>query len=139
MVLTLPVDSFFKMIFQQFCCFPHGSGDYLLFGGEFYEGSKVAVYNGTYRWNIDKNEWRIVDTTISPKPRCSHQAVVYKDQVYIFGGEFATVEQFHHFRDLWCFNLKTNTWKELQCTGIGPSARSGHRMVRTRDVPPSKP
>lgn len=109
---------------------PSYSGDYFLFGGEFYEGSKVVVYNEGYRWNADKNEWRLVDPPIAPKPRCSHQAAVYKDSLYVFGGEFATIEQFHHFRDLWKFNPKTNTWEEVQCTGVGPSARSGHRMVR---------
>jgi N-acetylneuraminic acid mutarotase len=64
-----------------------------------------------------------------PKPRCSHQAVLHNDSVYIFGGEFSTVHQFHHFKDLWKFNLKTTTWSEVSCSGQGPTARSGHRMV----------
>lgn len=106
----------------------------MLFGGEFYEGSKVVVFNEAFRWNVDKNEWRFVSSPISPKPRCSHQAVVYKDQVYVFGGEFATVEQFYHFRDLWKFDPKNNIWEEIQCTGIGPSARSGHRMVMVKSI-----
>lgn len=100
-----------------------------MFAGEFYDGSKVVVYNEAYRWNIDRNEWRRVECPVSPKPRCSHQAVFFKDSVFCFGGEFSTVDQFYHFRDLWRFHLKTNTWEEVQCTGVGPSARSGHRMV----------
>jgi N-acetylneuraminic acid mutarotase len=54
------------------------SGELILFGGEYYNGKKVEVYNELYRWNIEKNEWRKVESPNGPKPRCSHQAVVYK-------------------------------------------------------------
>ena len=36
--------------------------------------------------------------SISPSPRCSHQAVFFKDKIYVFGGEYATLDQFHHYR-----------------------------------------
>ena len=46
------------------------------------------------------------------------QAVYFNEKVYIFGGEYATLEQFHHYRDLWCLDLKTWEWEEIRCIGI---------------------
>ncbi len=51
------------------------------------------------------------------------QAIVYKDFMYIFGGEFATSKQFYHHRDTWKLNLSTNRWVPpwfplLCCTGV---------------------
>lgn len=37
------------------------------------------------------------------------QAVVYKEYMYIFGGEFATAYQYYHHRDIWRFHLAENT------------------------------
>ena len=93
------------------------STDYLLFGGEFSDGQGTVVYNDVFRWNIDKNEWKHIESLNTPPPRCSHQAVYYKDKVYVFGGEYATLDQFHHYRDLWSLDLKTNTWVEIKATG----------------------
>jgi hypothetical protein len=47
--------------------------------------------------------------------------------VYIFGGEYATLDNFHHYRDFWELDLKTSIWVELKTSGDVPSARSGHR------------
>ena len=50
-----------------------------------------------------------------------------QDKVYIFGGEYATLDNFHHYRDFWELDLKTSVWVELKTSGDVPSARSGHR------------
>ena len=105
------------------------NGDMLMFGGEYCDGAGTNVFNELYRWNIEKNEWRKIESLNTPAPRCSHQAVFYNDKVYVFGGEYATLDQFHHYRDLWSLDLKTNAWTEIKPTGDCPSARSGHRMV----------
>ncbi|KAF4685477.1 kelch domain containing 4, partial [Perkinsus olseni] len=96
----------------------------------FFDGDRQTVYNDTFRWDIDKGEWKKIEPPVSPKPRCAHQAVLVNNRyVYIFGGEFSTVSQFHHYRDLWRFDLKTNLWEEIKATGDRPSQRSGHRML----------
>jgi N-acetylneuraminic acid mutarotase len=105
------------------------NGDVLIFGGEFFDGEGNEVYNDLFRWNLEKNEWKQIESLNTPSPRCSHQAVLYKDKVYIFGGEYSTLDQFHHYRDLWELDIKTNTWNEMKVTGDSPSARSGHRML----------
>ena len=54
------------------------NNDLLLFGGEFCDGETNVVYNEVYRWNLEKNEWRLIESLNNPPPRCSHQAVFYK-------------------------------------------------------------
>jgi len=36
--------------------------------------------------------------------------------MWIFGGEFSspTQSQFYHYRDLWVFNLKEQTWQKIK-------------------------
>ncbi|KAI3933446.1 hypothetical protein MKX01_022025 [Papaver californicum] len=60
----------------------------IIYGGEYYNGNK------TYRI-------------------CAHQAVAWKDHLYIFGGEFTSPnqERFHHYKDFWTLDLKTNQWE----------------------------
>eukprot|EP01041_Mallomonas_annulata_P003369 gene3368-6669_t len=89
------------------------NGDMLMFGGEFCDGEGTVVYNDLYRWNIEKNEWKKIESLNNPPPRCSHQAVFYKD--------------------MWSLDLKTNAWHEMKTSGDIPSARSGHRMALWRN------
>ncbi|KAJ1424833.1 hypothetical protein B484DRAFT_331083 [Ochromonadaceae sp. CCMP2298] len=105
------------------------TGELLMFGGEYCDGASTEMFNDVHRWNPEKSEWRHVESLNTPPPRCSHQAVCYKDKLYIFGGEYATLDQFHHYRDLWELDLKSNVWTEVAVTGDAPSARSGHRML----------
>eukprot|EP00916_Digyalum_oweni_P024238 GHVL01040070.1.p1 GENE.GHVL01040070.1~~GHVL01040070.1.p1 ORF type:complete len:571 (+),score=143.38 GHVL01040070.1:79-1791(+) len=101
----------------------------IIFGGEYYDGDHVKVYNDVFRWNIDKKEWKKVESTYGPCPRCSHQAVLVRNFVYIFGGEFSSDCQFRHFNDLWKFEIKTSRWEQVKSTGCIPTPRSGHRMA----------
>ncbi|KAM3568675.1 hypothetical protein VYU27_009209, partial [Nannochloropsis oceanica] len=104
------------------------SGELLLFGGEYYDGEDTTVYNGVFRWHLERGEWRKIESLNAPPPRCSHQAVSFRDYLYIFGGEFGTSDQFYHYRDLWRLDLKSNRWEELPSQKDTPSARSGHRI-----------
>ncbi|RMX66282.1 hypothetical protein DD238_003111 [Peronospora effusa] len=133
------------------------SGEMLLFGGEYFDGDVNVCYNDVFKWNLDSKQplattemlqdkentlqdtetlrdaaWKVISSLNTPPPRCSHQSVVYRNHLYVFGGEFATADQFHHYRDLWRLDLKTNAWEELEVKG-GPSPRSGHRMVVWRN------
>ena len=45
----------------------------------------------------------------------------------------ATAEKYHHYKDMWKFDIKTNTWEECKPRGgSAPPARSGHRAVTWR-------
>lgn len=54
------------------------NNEFLLYGGEFCDGEDTAIYNDLYRWNVERNEWRHIESLNTPPPRCSHQAVCYK-------------------------------------------------------------
>ncbi|CDJ40445.1 kelch motif domain-containing protein, putative [Eimeria tenella] len=112
------------------------SGDFLLFGGESFDGKKVRVFGDLFKWDMDKAEWKRLEAPEMPKARCSHQAVYHNDALYIFGGEFSTYYQFHHFKDFWKFDLKTNLWSKIlvESSTQVPSPRSGHRMVVWRGL-----
>ncbi|CAM9309596.1 unnamed protein product [Ascophyllum nodosum] len=109
------------------------TGDIILFGGEYFDGQDTTCFNELFRWNVEKNEWRQIESPNTPPPRCSHQAAFFRDHLYVLGGEFATTEQFYHYRDFWRLNVKTNAWEKLEMSGKAPSARSGHRMVVWRN------
>lgn len=102
----------------------------IFYGGEFYNGNKTYVYGDLYRFDVEKQEWKLVSSPNSPPPRSAHQAVAWKNYLYIYGGEFTSPnqERFHHYKDFWMLDLKTNQWEQLNLKGC-PSPRSGHRMV----------
>uniref|UniRef100_A0A803KQG8 DUF4110 domain-containing protein n=1 Tax=Chenopodium quinoa TaxID=63459 RepID=A0A803KQG8_CHEQI len=103
----------------------------ILYGGEFYNGNKTYVYGDLYRFDVEKQDWKLVSSPNSPPPRSAHQAVAWKNYLYIFGGEFTSPnqERFHHYKDFWVLDLKTNQWEQLNYKGA-PSPRSGHRMFQ---------
>ncbi|XP_039133659.1 kelch domain-containing protein 4 [Dioscorea cayenensis subsp. rotundata] len=109
---------------------PLKESELIVYGGEFYNGKKTYVYGDLYRYDIEKNEWKSISSPNSPPPRSAHQAVAWKNYIYIFGGEFTSPnqERFHHYKDFWMLDLRTNQWEQLLQKGC-PSARSGHRMV----------
>lgn len=105
----------------------------ILFGGEFFNGNEVTIYNELFFYNIAKDEWKSVRSPAGPAPRSSHQMVAVANdggQLWIFGGEHPSPSQmqFFHYRDLWVYRLAEKKWEKVSATG-GPSARSGHRMV----------
>ncbi len=81
--------------------------------------------------NYESGKWmRILTPAPTPPPRCAHSAVFHNDGIYIFGGEMATAEKYHHYKDLWRLDVKKNTWEECKSRGGSPpAARSGHRAV----------
>ncbi|KAL7534458.1 hypothetical protein ACHAXR_005887, partial [Thalassiosira sp. AJA248-18] len=132
------------------------------FGGEYYDGAENLVFDELLRWDPDAKQsdkdddgsssdggeetntnnnmnntagqWtRILTPPPHPPPRCAHTTVHHNDALYIFGGEMATAEKYHHYKDLWKFDIKTNTWTECKPrSGAPPPARSGHRAVTWR-------
>ncbi|XP_057970399.1 uncharacterized protein LOC131159477 isoform X2 [Malania oleifera] len=96
----------------------------ILYGGEFYNGTKTFVYGDLYRCDVEKKEWKLISSPNSPPPRSAHQAVAWKNYLYIFGGEFTSPnqERFHHYKDFWVLDLKTNQWEQLNLKGC-PSPR----------------
>ncbi|KAL3777575.1 hypothetical protein ACHAW5_008594 [Stephanodiscus triporus] len=135
-------------------CPPNGM--FYMFGGEYYNGAENVVFDELLRWDPDAKrqsaadrhghdddgtinrssnlgQWtRILTPPPHPPPRCAHSAVYHNDAIYVFGGESATSEKYHHYKDLWKFDVRNNTWEECRSAGGGgspPQARSGHRCL----------
>ena len=118
---------------RVYCSFqPMNDKEIIMFGGEWYDGDKdkMHVYADIYIVNPEKLTWRHVISPGGPLPRTSHQAVVTRAYMYVFGGEFTSLnqEKFRHYGDLWRLDLSSWKWEQLPSKG-GPSPRSGHRMA----------
>lgn len=104
----------------------------VLYGGELFDkaADRTYVYGELYRFRADKRVWSRIESPNSPPPRSGHAAAVWRNSLYVFGGEFTSPKQerFHHYKDLWRLDLASNEWTQLPLKG-GPSARSGHRVV----------
>jgi N-acetylneuraminic acid mutarotase len=64
----------------------------------------------------------------APPPRSAHSAVVYKNEMYIFGGWNGHAS----LNDLYSLNLDTLVWRQIQSEGA-PSKRRMHSAVVYKD------
>jgi len=121
------------------------SNDLYMFGGEYNNGVENIVFDELLCWNPDakpdtedleekkdhaKGIWKRIIPPVRPPARCSHTTVFYNHALYVFGGELATAENYHHYKDIWKFDLNTNLWTEMKPNNKGgPTSRSGHRAL----------
>ncbi|THD27880.1 Kelch domain-containing protein 4 [Fasciola hepatica] len=113
------------------------TSELMIFGGEYFDGKKITMFSDVFLYNCKDATWTMVKSPTCPPPRSGHQAVFVKSNsipasVWVFGGEYASPTQirFYHYKDLWCFRMRTRKWELVQCHGSSaPSARSGHRML----------
>lgn len=112
---------------------PCDSNNLLLFGGEYFNGTRAEFFNDLHIYNIAKDEWRCVTSPNAPLPRSGHAwcRAGNPNHVYLFGGEFSSPKQgtFHHYSDFWRLEPATREWTRIEVKGSSPPARSGHRMT----------
>lgn len=116
---------------SSLCVNPLNPVELLLFGGEYYNGKNVQMYNDFYKYHTEKKEWRKIVSANSPQPRSSHQiAITPAGLLFLWGGEFVSPNEttFFHYKDFWMMDLKTCEWEKLEIRGR-PPPRSGHRMA----------
>eukprot|EP00005_Dracoamoeba_jomungandri_P009465 CAMPEP_0174263518 /NCGR_PEP_ID=MMETSP0439-20130205/19021_1 /TAXON_ID=0 /ORGANISM="Stereomyxa ramosa, Strain Chinc5" /LENGTH=707 /DNA_ID=CAMNT_0015348907 /DNA_START=33 /DNA_END=2156 /DNA_ORIENTATION=- len=68
--------------------------------------------------------WELVNHSSPPAARWGHTMVVSSSKLVVFGGTGNRV-----YADTFFFDLCTNTWSEIKCSGNAPSARYGHACV----------
>jgi len=104
-------------VHASFVINPAKDREYLVFGGEYYNGERVHVYNDLFRLKEHRGEltWSQISSPNTPKPRSSHQAVASRSHMYVIGGEFTSPSQmqFYHHRDMWRLDLATSKWEEV--------------------------
>lgn len=103
--------------------------DLVLFGGEHFTGERGSFFNETFVYNVEKKTWTRYDSSTRPPPRSGHAACMYKNFMFVFGGEFGnpSLRSYRHYRDLWRLDLTDMSWERMDLRG-GPSSRSGHRL-----------
>lgn len=87
-------------------------------------GGKPASMKKLHRLDLKTLVWDVV-TTKGPKPSSRYESAahVYKDTLYMFGGDDT---QFFGLGDLWSLNLNTFKWNLLSNSGI--LGRKAHGM-----------
>ncbi|XP_039280007.1 F-box only protein 42 isoform X3 [Nilaparvata lugens] len=110
----------------------HHDSCLLLFGGK----SHPSTYYFSYVWscfdelhiyNIYDNRWTsITSPTNQPPPMAGHSASVHKNYMLVFGGMHG---QNVSSNDVWCFDILTHQWRELNIQGIKPKSRYGQTQV----------
>ena len=124
-----------------------GKQEVYIFGGEYFDGVESIVVDHLLKWSSsgssskkaskqgdEQQEWQQIimpSSVSSPPARCAHSTVFYNGSLYVFGGELATSDYYHHYKDLWQYDIKHQTWSELKPnrTGSVPSSRSGHSSI----------
>ena len=97
-------------------------------------GGKIFVlfgYDGNYRsdiseFNVSRRTWVSIAARGSvPPPRYRSSVVAYKDALYCFGGHDGS----RHLDDLHSFDLRTNTWTQIE--PVLPVSTMGPYAFRT--------
>jgi hypothetical protein len=101
-----------------------------IFGG-FNQG---AHSNNLYTFNISSKSFKKFeskDNSLGPLPRVGHAAVIFNNNLYIYGGEGPDGV---YYNDMWTYNLQTNQWSEVKYSATDiPTARSGHSLISCKD------
>lgn len=50
---------------------------------------QTFVYGDLYRYDVEKNEWKLVSSPNNPPPRSAHQTVAWKNNIYMFGNRIS--------------------------------------------------
>lgn len=58
---------------------------------------QTFVYGDLYRFDVEKQDWKLVSSPNSPPPRSSHQAIAWKNYLYIFGTNTYWLKEFWQF------------------------------------------
>lgn len=92
-------------------------------------GGKSNKYsNSTFVFNTKTLEFAKLDTKgVTPAPRYGHSAVLYENQMIVFGGYD---NEGGKSNELFILDLTTNTWNQVAMTEQGwPDARYNHQAV----------
>ncbi|KEG15422.1 kelch domain-containing protein 3 [Trypanosoma grayi] len=101
----------------------------ILFGG----GALHYAYNDVHFFDLKKKRWSYKETINSEvvAPRISHSAVVYGDNMYVYGGQDVFLPTF--FSDVLVLNLITFTWARLHQAPPEPEG-PGDRRLHTAHI-----
>ncbi|CCJ28426.1 unnamed protein product [Pneumocystis jirovecii] len=81
--------------------------------------------------NTPSAKWeQITPITSLPPARTNHIMITYQEKLYLFGGTNGS----QWFNDVWVFDYKNLSWKEVVCNGCIPQPREGHSASLVDDI-----
>ncbi|CAJ0895916.1 3317_t:CDS:2, partial [Entrophospora sp. SA101] len=87
-------------------------------------------FGGCASPNFTQSFWdSLIPPRNAPSPRMKHVSCPYNGKIYMFGG----TDEIKCYNDIWCYDVKTNQWDELECSGYTPQAREGHGATIMND------
>ncbi|KAH3756894.1 Tyrosine-protein kinase Src42A [Pelomyxa schiedti] len=98
-----------------------------IFGGY----SNDCIYlNDFYKFTFSTAKWKKISSRGGPSPRHSHSAVVWEDDMYIFGG----IDCGQQNNDTYCYSFVKKKWHKVVCKGDVPSRRWGHSAIVRKGI-----
>lgn len=91
---------------------------------------EVTLYGDFHRFDTARNRWHPLNPVGTQPPARAFSAMVNdpdSDTLVMYGGATfgAFFGDFVALEDLWAFEPRSNTWRELGATNAGPGGRSG--------------
>jgi N-acetylneuraminic acid mutarotase len=96
-----------------------------VFGGRINtaNGRGREYTNTMYKYSLKDKIWTLINCTNSPTPRHNHTAIVYNDQMIIYGGS----NNDSYLSEVYSFRFVTNDWELWNCSGYTEElVRHGH-------------
>jgi len=90
-----------------------------------------SVKNDLYEYNLKTREWREIPMEENAPRRTEHTAVVYKDNMIVFGGYSGNGNGYEN--SVMSLSFETKEWTQVATQGESPSARSAHTAVVVGD------
>ncbi|WP_371804313.1 Kelch repeat-containing protein [Candidatus Lokiarchaeum ossiferum] len=91
--------------------------------------NRVILYSGTAMWefSVESYLWRKLNLSSSPPSRtdAGFSFDGKRSQILLFGG----FQMDNKLGDLWSFNCSTDSWTQINQTGIKPSGRYGASLM----------
>lgn len=110
------------------CLYEDGTASWMIVFGGYSVGERV---NSVFSLNLSTEQWKQAQTSKGPEIRSSHSAVIFQNQMYVFGGNN---EEGEKLNDLWRLDLRTYFWERINALGDLPCGRAGHSAVVYMDL-----
>lgn len=104
----------------------YASSMYIYGGFEDFRGSSGQLWE----FNLITQRWELKNLSSTsachPEPRHSHSAIVYNDNMYIYGG----LSNLKPLSDLWRWNWRDKRWYKERTRGASPGQLHGHTAIQ---------
>ena len=87
-----------------------------------------AFKNNETHFKCVSLEAKNVSSDSIPSGKCLHKIVYFDDSIYSFGGysQIPPMYADRYLKELWKFNLSSQTWEKIPLRGESPPALAGH-------------